>query len=63
MSFQDSKWRIVFIPMFDNFYDWMLLLVRWLHIVAAISWIGESIFFMWLDRSLEVDPEREGKPG
>jgi len=33
-------------------FDWMGLLVRWLHIVTAIAWIGSSFYFMWLDNSL-----------
>lgn len=28
------------------------LLLRWLHVVAAIAWIGESIYFVMLDNSL-----------
>ncbi len=36
----------------DNLFEWSLILVRWLHIMATVSWIGESVFFMWLDRSL-----------
>ncbi len=49
----------------ENFYNWLLILVRWVHIVVAISWIGESIFFMWLDRSLVrlQKPERKGHLG
>ena len=37
----------------QDLYDWLLLLFRWLHIVTAVSWIGTSVFFMWLDRSFE----------
>ena len=33
--------------------DWLSLLFRWAHIVAAISWIGSSFYFMWLDSSLK----------
>ncbi len=29
------------------------LLLRWLHVVAAIAWIGESFYFVALDRSLK----------
>lgn len=29
------------------------LLVRWLHVIAGIAWIGSSFYFIWLDRSLE----------
>lgn len=29
------------------------LVLRWLHVVAAIAWIGESFYFVMLDRSLK----------
>lgn len=30
------------------------LLLRWLHVIAAIAWIGESIYFVMLDLSLRT---------
>jgi uncharacterized membrane protein len=35
--------------------------LRWLHVVAAIAWIGESFYFVMLDRSLT--PVAKGEPG
>ncbi|MDN4036099.1 urate hydroxylase PuuD [Massilia sp. YIM B02443] len=32
--------------------EWLNLLVRWLHIVAGIAWIGASFYFVWLDNSI-----------
>ena len=32
--------------------DWLSLVFRWAHIVAAIGWIGSSFYFMWLDATL-----------
>jgi uncharacterized membrane protein len=32
--------------------DWCALLVRWLHIIAGIAWIGASFYFVWLDNHL-----------
>jgi uncharacterized membrane protein/plastocyanin len=45
--------------------EWILLLARWLHITVAVCWIGTSIFFMWLDRTLEFDEasQKEGHVG
>ena len=37
-------------------HEWGSLLLRWLHIVAAIAWIGSSFFFMHLDASLRRRP-------
>jgi uncharacterized membrane protein/plastocyanin len=41
----------------QDLFDWILLLARWLHITVAVTWIGTSIFFMWLDRSFKPNPE------
>ncbi len=32
--------------------DWLNLLVRWLHLVTGIAWIGASFYFVMLDNSL-----------
>ncbi|HWL30149.1 MAG TPA: urate hydroxylase PuuD, partial [Burkholderiaceae bacterium] len=37
------------------------LLLRWLHVVAAIAWIGESIYFVMLDNSLRAPRDEHGK--
>ncbi|MBM3568711.1 MAG: urate hydroxylase PuuD [Alphaproteobacteria bacterium] len=36
--------------------DWLNLLLRWLHLIAGIAWIGASFFFMWLDANLQKPP-------
>jgi uncharacterized membrane protein len=38
--------------------DWANLLVRWLHLITGIAWIGASFYFVWLDNSI-----RPPKPG
>jgi uncharacterized membrane protein len=37
--------------------DWLNLVLRWLHLVAGIAWIGASFYFVMLDASLRA-PER-----
>ncbi|HVS45252.1 MAG TPA: urate hydroxylase PuuD [Verrucomicrobiae bacterium] len=32
--------------------DWLNLIVRWFHMVAGVSWIGASFYFIWLDDRL-----------
>ncbi len=39
--------------------EWLSLVLRWLHVVAAIAWIGSSFYFIHLDLSLK---RREGLP-
>lgn len=34
--------------------EFLGLLVRWLHVIAGIAWIGSSFYFIWLDNSLEA---------
>jgi uncharacterized membrane protein len=40
------------------------LILRWVHVLAAIMWIGNSLLFNWLDRNLIHDPHaKEGSRG
>jgi uncharacterized membrane protein len=40
------------------------LVARWIHVIAAIMWIGNSLLFNWLDRNLRpASPETLGSPG
>ena len=39
--------------MTDYILECLGLALRWLHVVAAIAWIGESFYFVMLDRSLK----------
>lgn len=32
--------------------EFLSLLLRWLHVIAGIAWIGSSFYFVWLDNSL-----------
>ena len=32
--------------------DWANLLLRWLHVITAIAWIGSSFYFVFLDNNL-----------
>src|SRR5690554_5459533 len=45
----------------DFVLDFTNLLLRWLHVVAAIAWIGESIYFVMLDNSLRPPQSEEGR--
>ena len=49
------------------FSEWLNVVVRWAHVLAAIMWIGDSFLFMWLDSHLtktlskDRDPEAVGE--
>ena len=40
--------------------EWLNLIIRWMHLVAGIAWIGSSFYFVWLDSHL--DKPKENKP-
>jgi len=35
------------------FLDWLNILLRWLHFITGVAWIGSSLYFIWLDNHLE----------
>lgn len=37
--------------------DWLSLLVRWLHLITGVAWIGASFYFVWLDNNLQTPPD------
>jgi uncharacterized membrane protein len=39
--------------------EWLNLLTRWLHVVAAIAWVGSSFYFIALDNHLKPPAEQE----
>jgi len=47
--------------------DWLNLLLRWLHFITGVAWIGASFYFIWLDDHLEVpkspDDDEKGVGG
>ena len=47
--------------------DWANLLLRWLHVITAIAWVGSSFYFVFLDSSLtppvDEDLKKQGVSG
>jgi len=45
--------------------EWLNLVVRWIHVITGIAWIGASFFFNWLDSQLtppeNPEPKVEGE--
>ena len=33
--------------------EWLNLIVRWLHLITGIAWIGASFYFVWLDNNIK----------
>jgi len=34
-------------------WEWVNFMLRWLHVITAIAWIGSSFYFVHLDASLK----------
>ena len=47
--------------------DWANLLLRWVHVITAIAWVGSSFYFVFLDSSLtppvDDDLKKQGVSG
>ena len=44
----------------ESYYlDWANLLLRWVHVITAVAWIGASFYFVMLDNSLEKPQDNE----
>lgn len=41
--------------------EWVNIVGRWIHVIAGIMWVGNSMLFNWLDRSL-IPPEDKASP-
>jgi uncharacterized membrane protein len=50
-----------FLASADYWWDWGNLLFRWLHVIAAIAWIGSSFYFIALDNHLRPPTEERDR--
>jgi uncharacterized membrane protein len=39
----------------DDVLEWLKALIRWVHVFAAIMWIGQTYLFNWFEKNLETD--------
>jgi len=42
-------------------FEWLNLVVRWIHVITGIAWIGASFFFNWLESQLTPPENHEPK--
>ena len=52
-----------FISLYPFLLDWIDLIVRWIHIIVGIAWIGTSFYFNWLDSRLDRQVNNENIEG
>lgn len=51
--------------MIESFiHEWANLLIRWIHFIVGVAWIGASFYFNWLENNLNRErPQDEGIAG
>ncbi len=38
-------------------HEWLNLVLRWFHVVAGVTWIGQTYLFNWMEKTFEPPPE------
>ena len=46
-----------------HLHMWLSLLLRWLHFIVGVAWIGASFYFNWLENHLQRQNREEGMAG
>lgn len=46
-----------------HYTEWLNLVVRWVHMIVGIAWIGASFYFVWLENNLNRKDPKEGLSG
>ncbi len=48
----------------SHLHEWVNLLLRWIHFIVGVAWIGASFYFNWLENRLQREaPQDEGIAG
>lgn len=48
----------------SHLHEWLNLLVRWIHMITGVAWIGASFYFNWLENRLNrAAPQEPGIAG
>lgn len=42
-----------------HIHEWLNLLIRWIHFIVGIAWIGASFYFNWLENNLDRRPPQD----
>ncbi len=43
----------------SHIVEWLNLLVRWIHFIVGVAWIGASFYFNWLENQLDRRTQQE----
>jgi len=53
----------IIFSLYPLFLDWFDLIIRWIHVIVGIAWIGTSFYFNWLDSRLDREIDNENIEG
>lgn len=42
-----------------HLHEWIHLLLRWIHFIVGVAWIGASFYFNWLENNLDRNPPQD----
>ena len=43
----------------NHLHEWVHLLLRWIHFIVGVAWIGASFYFNWLENNLDRAPSKD----
>jgi len=43
----------------SHLHEWVNLLLRWIHFIVGVAWIGASFYFNWLENNLDRKPPQD----
>ena len=43
--------------------EWLNLVIRWVHVIVGIAWIGASFYFVWLENNLDRQVKNQDLAG
>lgn len=43
----------------NHAHEWVHLLLRWIHFIVGVAWIGASFYFNWLENNLDRTPSQD----
>lgn len=42
--------------------EWLELLLRWMHVITGVMWIGQTYLFNWMEKAFEPPADAAAKP-
>ncbi|UPT73421.1 MAG: urate hydroxylase PuuD [Elusimicrobiota bacterium] len=46
----------------SDLHEWLSLLLRWMHAITGIMWIGQTYLFNWMEKAFEPPRDAAAKP-